>query len=51
MISRMAVASDSGLKILEDIKTKVLYLPLTSEGVFGEALKKKLENSKNDGIN
>jgi hypothetical protein len=31
-----AAASESGLNTLKDIQAKVLYLPLTAEGVFGE---------------
>jgi macrodomain Ter protein organizer (MatP/YcbG family) len=31
---------------LKDIQSKVLYLPLTAEGVFGEELEDKLEKRK-----
>jgi Na+/phosphate symporter len=46
MIRRKATASESGLNTLKDIQAKVLYLPLTAEGVFGEGLEDKLEKRK-----
>lgn len=46
MIRRKAAASDSGLNTLGDLQSKVLYLPLTSEGVFGKGLEDKLEKRK-----
>jgi hypothetical protein len=46
MIRRKAAASESGLNTLKDIQAKVLYLPLTAEGVFGEGLEDKLEKRK-----
>ena len=46
MIRKKAAASESGLNTLKDIQAKVLYLPLTAEGVFGEELEDKLEKRK-----
>ena len=46
MIRKKAAASESGLNTLKDIQAKVLYLPLTAEGVFGEGLEDKLEKRK-----
>ncbi|XP_063396797.1 uncharacterized protein LOC134681215 [Mytilus trossulus] len=46
MIRRKAAATESGLNNLKDIQTKVLYLPLSNEGVFGKGLEDKLEKRK-----
>jgi len=39
LVRRKAAAQDSGLVTLNEIKDKTHYLPLTGEGVFGEAFK------------
>ncbi|VDI32325.1 Hypothetical predicted protein [Mytilus galloprovincialis] len=41
-----AAATESGLNNLKDIQAKVLYLPLSNEGVFGKGLEDKLEKRK-----
>ena len=46
IIRRKAATSESGLNTLKDIQAKVLYLPLTAEGVFGEGLEDKLGKRK-----
>ncbi|VDI31977.1 Hypothetical predicted protein [Mytilus galloprovincialis] len=46
MIRRKAAATESGLNNLKDIQAKVLYLPLSNEGVFGKGLEDKLEKRK-----
>ncbi|CAC5379703.1 unnamed protein product [Mytilus coruscus] len=46
IIHRKAVATESGLNNLKDIQAKVLYLPLSNEGVFGKGLEDKLEKRK-----
>jgi hypothetical protein len=46
MIRRKAATSESGLNTLKCIQAKVLYLPLTAEGVFGEGLEDKLGKRK-----
>ena len=46
LVRRKAAASDSGLGNLKDIQAKVLYLPLSPEGVFGKGLEEKLEKRK-----
>jgi hypothetical protein len=46
MIRRKAATSESGLNTLKGIQAKVLYLPLTAEGVFGEGLEDKLGKRK-----
>lgn len=46
MIRRKASESDSGLNTLKDIQAKVLYLPLSHEGVFGKGLEDKLKARK-----
>ncbi|XP_060560765.1 uncharacterized protein LOC132720622 [Ruditapes philippinarum] len=43
---RKAAVSDSGLNTLKDIQSKVMYLPLTADGVFGSGLQSKLKNRK-----
>ena len=48
---RKAAASDTGLNNLKDVQAKVLYLPLTGDGVFGKGLEagfpRALENMEN----
>ena len=46
LVRRKAAAQDSGLVTLNEIKDKTQYLPLTGEGVFGEALNNCLEKCK-----
>ena len=46
LIRRKAAAADSGLSNLKDVQAKVLYLPLSSDGVFGKGLEEKLEKRK-----
>ncbi|CAC5408397.1 unnamed protein product [Mytilus coruscus] len=46
MIRRKAAATESGLNNLKDIQAKVLYLPLSNEGVFGKGLEDKFEKRK-----
>ena len=38
IVRRKAAVSDTGLNNLRDVQAKVLYLPLTGEGVFGKGL-------------
>lgn len=46
IIRRKAAASDSGLNSLKDVQAKVLYLPLTGDGVFGKGLEDSLKKRK-----
>lgn len=46
MIRRKAAVSDSGLNTLKDLHSKVMFLPLTGEGVFGSGLQDKLKCRK-----
>ncbi|CAC5402216.1 unnamed protein product [Mytilus coruscus] len=46
MIRRKCAATDAGINNLNDIQTKVLYLPLFDDGVFGQGLEKQLEKRK-----
>ena len=46
IIRREAAASDTGLNNLRDIQAKVLYLPLTGDGVFGKGLEANLKKRK-----
>jgi len=43
---RKAAVSDTGLNTLKDVHTKVMYLPLSAEGVFGTGLQTSLKNRK-----
>ena len=43
---RKAAASDTGLNNLKDVQAKVLYLPLTGDGVFGTGLEESLKKRK-----
>ena len=45
-IRRKAAVSDSGLDTLKDIHSKVMFLPLTGDGVFGSGLQDKLKCRK-----
>ena len=46
IIRRKAAASDTSLNNLRDIQAKVLYLPLTGDGVFGKGLETNLKKRK-----
>ncbi|CAG2256615.1 unnamed protein product [Mytilus edulis] len=46
MIRRKCAATDAGINNLNDIQAKVLYLPLSDDGVFGQGLEKQLEKRK-----
>lgn len=46
IIRRKAAVSDSGLNNLKDVQAKVLYLPLTGDGVFGKGLEENLKKRK-----
>lgn len=46
IIRRKAAASDTGLNNLRDVQAKVLYLPLTGDGVFGNGLEENLKKRK-----
>lgn len=46
IIRRKAAASDTGLNNLKDVQAKVLYLPLTGDGVFGKGLEENLKKRK-----
>ena len=46
IIRRKAAVSDSGLNNLKDVQAKVLYLPLTGDGVFGKGLEESLKKRK-----
>ena len=39
-------AADTGLNNLKDVQAKVLYLPLTGDGVFGKGLEENLKKRK-----
>ena len=41
-----AAASDTGLNNSKDVQAKVLYLPLTGAGVFGNGLEGNLQKHK-----
>ncbi|KAH3849220.1 hypothetical protein DPMN_091616 [Dreissena polymorpha] len=46
LVRRKAAVTDTGLSTLKDIYSKVMYLPLSSEGVFGSGLHPKLKSRK-----
>ena len=46
IVRRKAAASDTGLNYLRDVQAKVLYLPLSGEGVFGKGLEGNLQKRK-----
>ena len=46
IVRRKAAASDTGLNNLRDVQAKVLYLPLSGEGVFGKGLEGNLQKRK-----
>ncbi len=46
MIRRKAAAHESGLNDLKDVQEKLLYLPLSGDGVFGSALAQQLKKRK-----
>lgn len=46
MIRRKAAVEDTGLNTLKDVHTKVSFLPLSGEGVFGSGLTEKLKSRK-----
>ena len=46
IIRRKAAASDTGLNNLKEIQSKVLYLPLTGDGVFGSGMEQCLKKRK-----
>ena len=46
IIRRKAAVSDTGLNNLKDVQAKVLYLPLTGDGVFGKGLEENLKKRK-----
>ena len=46
MIRRKAAVSDSGLDTLKDIHSKVMFLPLIGDGMFGSGLQDKLKCRK-----
>ena len=46
IVRRKAAASDTGLNNLRDVQAKVLYLPLSGEGVFGKGLEGNLRKRK-----
>lgn len=46
LIRRKAAAQDSGLVNLKDIQSKVQYMPLSEDGVFGQGLESCLEKRK-----
>lgn len=48
MIRRKGAASDAGFNNIKGVQEKVLYLPLSGDGVFGQGLKDKLEKRKED---
>ena len=45
IIRRKAAVSDTGLNNLKDVQAKVLYLPLTGDGVFGKGLEENLKKT------
>ena len=46
IVCRKAAASDTGLNNLRDVQAKVLYLPLSGEGVFSKGLEGNLQKRK-----
>ncbi|KAH3836049.1 hypothetical protein DPMN_109418 [Dreissena polymorpha] len=46
LVRRKAAVTDTGLSTLKDIHSKVMYLPLSSEGVFDSGLHSKLKSRK-----
>ena len=46
IIRRKAAVSDTGLNNLKDVQAKVIYLPLTADGVFGKGLEENLKKRK-----
>lgn len=46
VIRRKAAASDTGLNNFKEVQAKVLYLPLSDEGVFGKGLEDSLKKRK-----
>ncbi|KAH3839355.1 hypothetical protein DPMN_112784 [Dreissena polymorpha] len=46
LVRRKAAVTDTGLSTLKDIHSKVMYLHLSSEGVFGSGLHSKLKSRK-----
>ena len=48
MIRRKIASSEAGFNSIKGVQEKVLYLPLSGEGVFGQGLQDKLEKHKDD---
>ena len=46
IIRRKAAISDTGLNTLKDVQSKVLFLPLSGDGVFGKGLEDRLKHRK-----
>ena len=46
IICRKAAISDTGLNTLKDVQSKVLFLPLSGDGVFGKGLEDRLKHRK-----
>ena len=46
IIHRKAAASDTGLNNLKEVQAKVMYLPLSCDGVFGKGLEECLKKRK-----
>ncbi|KAH3689430.1 hypothetical protein DPMN_194053 [Dreissena polymorpha] len=46
LVRRKAAVTDTFLSTLKDIHSKVMFLPLSSEGVFGSGLHSKLTSRK-----
>lgn len=46
MIRRKATVSDTGLNTLKDVHSKIMFLPLSGEALFGQGLTEKLKSRK-----